>query len=207
MEAFREEVLREVEEAVMANGFFAKLPDMTSKDHLAWCASLYHVSKAFAALLQLRYQRFQNDKESELMRQHYDEEVAHAAMLRDWLIDTMQVGDPELRRPTLETENLISALVREAAVGDKVEALLTINAVGEGVAVFLFSEVVKQFTRNGFENLAYWVMHAQNDEQHSDVFPMIDPESVTAEQLAEYRYRCSYILSCFMSAIESWARL
>jgi hypothetical protein len=197
MEAFREEVLREVEEAVMANGFFAKLPDMTSKDHLAWCAVSTTSPRPLlpcssSAINASRTTRRASSCGNTTTRKSLTPPCCATAG----------------RRPrTPPPENLISALVREAAVGDKVEALLTINAVGEGVAVFLFSEVVKQFTRNGFENLAYWVMHAQNDEQHSDVFPMIDPESVTAEQLAEYRYRCSYILSCFMSAIESWARL
>lgn len=180
-----------MQEMLDTNPFYQKLPQMTKPADFYWCNSLYHLSKEFAALLKLRYERFR-DVDHDVFITHYEEEKEHAEMLRKWMIEN-GLDDPENHLPTPETEDFISLQYRASVGFDQNLSLLSINSVGERTAYEFYVQVNNHLKKqNGFATTEYWDAHCEADEEHSNVFHLFtdlaEKDIETIEHYALYTF-------------------
>ncbi|WJH36640.1 iron-containing redox enzyme family protein [Paenibacillus aurantius] len=172
------------------NRFFAEFPQTAKPEDFKWCVHLYHLSKHFGELLKLRWERFP-DVDHDVFSTHYEEEKDHAQMLRKWMMD-LGLEDPELSQPNYETEHFISLQYRAVASMSENLSLLIVNSTSEGFAHAVYLHATEILKKSGFENLEYWEVHCEADEEHSNVYHLIKDMSDAELQEAEHlvRYTC-----------------
>ena len=188
---------------VTTNEFYDSLRLRNLASDWTWVASLYHLSKEFTELLRLRHYRFPTVSH-DVFESHYQEEIGHAILLRDWMISN-GMEDPETIRPTKETENFISILYRAATVMDENMSLLLINSTAEGFALDLYTNCLKQLKRAKFcKDLTYWEVHCEADEEHSNVAQYVSSMSDEEAKLAQYYVQ--YTLDAIEQMLHSWNR-
>ncbi|MNY85720.1 hypothetical protein D3C78_19200 [compost metagenome] len=182
------------------NPFFNRFPETASPADFRWCMNLYHLSKHFAELLKVRWDRFQ-DAPHDVFSSHYAEEKDHPEMLRKWMMD-LGLEDPELSNPNFETEALISILYRAAAICDNNLSLLLINSTAEGYAFAMYVHALDILKASGFTDVEYWEVHTVADEEHSDVYEYIS--DMSPEQLKEAEHLVRYTCRTLDTMLASW---
>ncbi|KPV60865.1 hypothetical protein QJ48_02930 [Paenibacillus sp. A3] len=184
-------IAEELEKAKKSNPFFTRFPENAQPENFKWCIHLYHLSKHFGELLKLRWERFP-DVGHDVFSTHYEEEKDHAGMLRKWMTD-LGLDDPEQSFPNYETEDFISLQYRAVSSMSENLSLLLVNSTAEGYAHAMYLHAYAILKKAGFTNLEYWEIHCEADEEHSNVYHLIqdmnDQELKEAEHLVRYTCR------------------
>lgn len=190
----------ELERVKATNPFFTQFPETVNPEDFKWCKHLYHLSKHFAELLKVRWDRFQ-DAPHDVFSSHYEEEKDHPEMLRKWMI-SLGLEDPANSQPSFETENFISALYRAAAVMNDNLSLLIINSTAEGFAFAMYVHALERLKKAGFTDLTYWEIHTVADEEHSDVYDHIS--DMSNSEIEEAKHLVQYTCYAVDKMLESW---
>lgn len=188
-------------EMLESSAFYKSLTQMVHPQDFAWCASLYNISKEFIEVLRLRNERFQTVAH-DVFEHHYEEELGHAQMLREWMIG-LGLEDPETTASTIETENFISCLYRTSSSLDEKMNLIVINALAEAFAFDFYCACYDHLKAAGFQNLEYWNVHAVADEEHSDVFHLLD--NMSEDQVLAATHYVNYAAGLIKGMLVSWA--
>ena len=202
-EQIEREIFEKRQSMVATNEFYDSLRLRNLASDWTWCSNLYQLSKEFTELLRLRHNRFPSVPH-DVFETHYQEEIGHAKMPRDWML-SIGLPDPEAVRPTKETEDFISILYRAATVMDEDMSLLIINSTAEGFALDLYTNCMKQLKRAKLsKQLTYWEVHCEADEEHSNVAQYVAPMTEEESKLAQYYVQ--YTLDAIDKMLVSWSR-
>ncbi|ALS29381.1 iron-containing redox enzyme [Paenibacillus sp. 32O-W] len=200
VESIKEIIDSELARVKKENPFFRQFPKEAKAEHFKWCRHLYHLSKHFGELLKLRWERFP-DVGHDVFSTHYEEEKDHAEMLRKWMIG-IGLEDPERSLPNYETEHFISLQYRAVASMSEQMSLLIINSTSEGFAHAVYLHAYGILKEIGFDNLEYWAIHCEADEEHSDVYHLIG--GMTDKELREAKHLVKYTCDTLDKMLASW---
>ena len=203
------DLAREYRNFVKNSDFFKSVSLASSPEDFQWIRQLYHLCCDFTAATALRYGNCDDPRFRDVFAKHAAEEVEHPKQLAIWMRKFGLLAkdeNPNSVPPTLETLALGSYFIRSVTREPIAHQIITLNLMGEGLAVDFFNTVNPELTRVGLTPEGYWLVHQEADVGHQilglDLIPQCEKNTTKGR---EYSRTIWEISSLWRQVFDSWS--